>query len=68
MINFKRMSEIARLRKGVYTEQVNVRIDPELKVRLRKLKEECLIDTGEEARKALCEMVAKLEHAVRKGA
>ena len=55
------MDEIARLRKGIYTEQVNVRIDADLKSRIRKLKEEKLIDTGEEARKALVCMVEKLE-------
>jgi ribosomal protein S20 len=62
------MGEIARLRKGIYTEQVNVRIDAELKARIRKLKEEQMIDMGEEARKALCELVSRLEQAVAKGA
>jgi hypothetical protein len=57
------MSEIARLRKGIYTEQVNVRIDADLKARIKRLKEEKLIDTGEEARKALAALVERLERA-----
>lgn len=57
------MNEIARLKRGVYTEQINVRVDAELKARIKKLKEEKMIDTGEEARKALSQLVDRLEKA-----
>jgi hypothetical protein len=58
------MSEISKLKGKMFTEQVNVWVDQELKTRLRRLKEINRINTAEEARKALTEMVEKLERAV----
>lgn len=55
------MSEIARLKGKVFTEQVNIWVDGDLKARLKRLKEEKRINTAEESRKALIAMVERLE-------
>ena len=57
------MREIARLKSRVYTEQMNIWVDVELKARIKRLKEEKRVNTAEEARKALVEMVERLEQA-----
>lgn len=51
------------LKKGVFTEQVNVWVDSDLKARIKRLKEEKRVNTAEEARKALADMVERLEKA-----
>lgn len=56
-----RENGIARLPSSVYTEQVNIKVEPELKQRLRALKLEKRIDVSEESRKALEAMVKRLE-------
>ncbi len=57
------MREIARLKGKVFTEQVNIWVDQDLKERMKRLKEEKRINTAEESRKALSDMVERLERA-----
>lgn len=64
MDNSTSMSEIAKLKGRVNTEQINLSVDKDLRDRLRRLKEEKRINTAEEMRKALSDMVRRLESAV----
>jgi hypothetical protein len=60
--------EIARLKKSVYTAQMNFWVEEELKARFRVLKEVHGIDVAEEGRKALYALADRLERAVAKTA
>ena len=57
------MRAIAKVRSKVFTEQFNIPIDQELKVRLARLRTEKHIDTHEEARQLLRKLVEELEEA-----
>lgn len=57
------MDGIARLTHGTYTEQLNIKLSRELKTRIRRLKYEKDVDTGEEIRKAISQLVERLEKA-----
>jgi len=60
--------EIARLKRTVYTAQMNFWVEEDLKERFRTLKEVYGIDVAEEGRKALYALADRLEKAVAKGA
>lgn len=55
--------EIAKLKTKVFTEQFNIPIDMELKQRLTRLKFDRHVDTHEEARKVIRQLVNELEAA-----
>lgn len=52
---------VERLKGKQYTSQVNVWVEPKLKQRIEVLKREKRINTAAEIRKALEELVLKLE-------